>query len=208
MDLETRLARLRGAETTKAGVAPEKPTLSASDKAQRKAEYIQSCFDAFAKRQGDPAYPEELREPRIQPENDPKPFVIGQPSRWPPQREALPNFQWPNPGQPVTPELEEQERRHDFDWWEGHRHLNDLIRIRGYELLKEETGKDMMSGLGAASPYYPETLAAARAWLSAYWSAKNMKAPSDEQIDEWARERTEGDFKMKFDRTKPKKLKI
>ena len=124
-------------------------------------------------------------QPRIQPANSGAPFEVGElhgavlPERW-----ALPPFQYPAPGEPLTAEIATAELHHSNLRARASRALNDLMI--DYKLKVWNGGVEINNEIGVAER---ERLRREnRSFLEGVLKSHGLEVPTDEQIAEWAEE--------------------
>lgn len=126
-------------------------------------------------------------EQRIQPQNPirTQPFQVGEPhgvvyrERW-----ALPPFQYPAPGEPLTPEIATEEFKYSDLLMKANRALNDLVMYyklkvwRGSEETSNSVGNEERERLRRES----------RGFLEGVLKSHGLAVPADEEIEKWAEE--------------------
>jgi hypothetical protein len=117
------------------------------------------------------------RPPRPQPQNSDAPFSVGDRDSYG-NRQAIPPFRWPNPGQLMTPEIEYAERMYfSGQWMRGVHALGSTIRFRADELTGRTSGFSDYESMKAEN----------WGFLVGLWAVHNIQQPSEETIDGWAR---------------------
>jgi hypothetical protein len=122
----------------------------------------------------------ERQRDRKQPENkpEPKPFQVGQATdEWYP-RAAIPRPQWPEPGAPLTREVERAyNAEHDL-YQRANRALQDVTWWTRTRLNEPDFWND------AEQNRYAQTLA----WLMGIWQGRKIQPPTEAELETWARE--------------------
>jgi hypothetical protein len=143
-------------------------------------ESIETIFGPVVRR---PVTPEQ----RVQPPNEirTQPFQVGElhgtvlPERW-----ALPPFQYPAPGEPLTAEIATEEFRYSDLRMKANRALNDLVmyyKLRvwlGDEETSNSVGNEERERLRREN----------KSFLAGVLQSHGFEVPSDELIERWAEE--------------------
>jgi hypothetical protein len=127
-------------------------------------------------------------EQRIQPENSGVSFEVGElhgtvlPERW-----ALPPFQYPEPGEPLTAEIANEEFKYSDLLMKANRALNDLTM---YDKLKIWLGREETSD-SVGNEERERLRRENKSFLTGVLQSHGLAVPTDEQIEEWAMEELE-----------------
>ena len=118
-------------------------------------------------------------QPEHKAESDPATFKIGDRDARYKERQALPAFRYPAPGQPLTREIEAAELQYYVTREIAGSHLRDSIRyVAECDLLGHTPGLSGFEAMRSEKWGY----------LLGLWASHQIAPPSEKQMQEWAQE--------------------